>query len=163
MEASILSRSKRPPRRYISCQCRSSNCPLCSAAATSMPAAPSRRRCSSSSVGSTIWNAFSPRARPSLMKGSSTRYSSSGLRKNAQIWRYLPSVVLASRIGLSDLSLSCASVRSLSLIGSIFCLLDRTIARVVDHLSMSKRSTAAARLILRDGVHLEPFCSHSSR
>src|SRR3984957_1450785 len=33
------------------------------------------------------WYAFSPRRRPSLMKGSSTRYSSSALWKNAQMRR----------------------------------------------------------------------------
>jgi len=35
----------------------------------------------------TMWNAFSPCSSPSLMKGSSTRYSSSLLLKNAHTWR----------------------------------------------------------------------------
>src|ERR1043165_7459923 len=35
------------------------------------------------------------------MKGSKTRYSSSGLLKNAHTWRFAPSVALANRIGFS--------------------------------------------------------------
>src|SRR6185503_4219334 len=35
------------------------------------------------------------------MKGSRTRYSSSGLLKNAHTWRFAPSVALANRIGFS--------------------------------------------------------------
>jgi hypothetical protein len=40
------------------------------AASTSMPAEASRSACSARSLGSTMWNAVSPRSKPSLMNGS---------------------------------------------------------------------------------------------
>jgi hypothetical protein len=62
-----------------------------------MPACWSRRRCSERWVSLTMWKAFSPCAMPSLMKGRSTRYSSSLLLKNAQTCRDRPRTVPASR------------------------------------------------------------------
>ena len=55
-----------------------------------MPALRNRFTCPSQLRESTMWKARSPRVKPSWMNGISTRYISSGVWKNAQIWRYWP-------------------------------------------------------------------------
>src|SRR2546425_882195 len=59
--------------------------PVFIASCTLIPASASRLRCCSQSSGSTMWKAFSPCSKPSLMNERSTLCSSSMLLKKAQM------------------------------------------------------------------------------